>query len=341
MSHEVGLISSYKLTPGLQSLNQERDISKPISIEKFMETGVSMVKMCHSYSYLFINLPGVTRTDFMENERSFPELQKYLELSSSIAKYEKIDFHEQDPAKIYKDVIRATRLGCNISLKNVLQMEGNNTDSFVPYYDTAPRIIKIDFPEMPTHGTSMAEKRARTTALKEFDKFIGYVLGHLPTPEFSMMLTTSPGSGNLEDVMKNEDIEINESAGIFPSVFNVKSRSKEYERNQRPKKIPKPQFKPYVPMQQSMIEKAQIYPTAFSIDFLIENEDILVKVLTSLVVSIALYFFMANPLDKGPALKKGKLVKNTEKQGKLDTLAPAKTTVTNIKDSPERASASK
>lgn len=311
-AHEVGLISSYKLSPGLQLLNQGRDILKPISVEKFMSESFSMVKMCQSYSYLFVDLPGVTRSDFIENERSFPQLQKYLELSSSIAKFEKIDYHGENSTKIFEHAIRTTRLSCSVPYKNVLFVEGNNTDSFVPYYDTAPRIIKIEFAELPAHGTSMSEKRARTKALKEYDTFLGYVLGHLPTPEFSMVLTTSPGTGYQDGVSENANVQQGNTSGIFPSVFNVKSRSKEYERNQRPKKIPKPQFKPYVPLQHSIIERAKIYPTAFNIDFLIENEDILAKILTSLVVSVALYFFVPNPFEKGITLDKKKLRKSVE-----------------------------
>lgn len=259
---------SHKLVNGILTYQNEYDHAINLSLDELDIMSKKLINPCNSETYMFVNIPGLTKMDFIDNEDSFISLKKYIFQSSTAVKFEKVDLLDN---QFYDNLIDFTKDTCRI--QDVINIIGNDTESFKPFYNARKRILKIDYPQLP----SISRTVKRTLALSDYDRFLRSVLAQIPSPDITVILTSlNPDKeGKLDDITPEE---------IFPNIFNHEYRNIELERNNRIKqdrpKFNKPRPKFEIP------KNNEKYVSVFNKQFINENKPLLISIILTLIATI-------------------------------------------------------
>lgn len=268
-------------SPGIIKYREELSAADIVPLGKFSSIAKDLVNQCNSNAYVFVNQPGLRKQDFTIYKKEFISLQTYIFSSSTALDLGRIEVPSNDT---FGELIDYTSEKCNID--KFISLDGNNTDSFEPYIDTATRVIRIDYPKLPE------EKELRSQIIAKHDKFLRSVLAQIPSPAQTIVYTAlEPG----EPVIYGAPVD---NSPIFPEIFRDPSKLNEVEKNNHDLGIP-PQFnKPRAKFQKT--EPA--YVSLFDSQFITENYDLLRLILSSLVgfLVLQLVFHKSKPAVERP-----------------------------------------
>lgn len=264
------LLFSRKLSPGLlkYQLNYEPDSVVPV--ESFKIIAKDLIDQCNSNAYIFVNVPGLRKLDFIKYENEFVFLKRYLNQSSTKLKFEQVKRLSDD---IYQELISYTKEKCKF--EGHVQLNGNNSDDFAPYLDSGKRIIEINYTPLPL------DENERLEAIRDLDKYTRTILAQLPSPDQTVFYTSLKPAPVPEDDYKPTE--------FFTELFE---NLNETESNNRIANVA-PFINKYHPKFEGMknITVSLLNPTFFK-----ENEDLIKCIIAVLVgfmiVTIAQQFFM-------------------------------------------------
>lgn len=284
-----------------------------LSLDRFSVISKELLGQCNSDAYVFINQPGLRKQDFSTYKKEFISLQRYIYSASTALDFESVQLPSNDT---FNELINYVNGECKID--KFISVEGNKTNGFEEYIDTAKRVIRIDYPILPEHP------ELRRKAISDFDKFLRTVLAQVPSPAQTIVYTAiEPGN-----------LVVDDSIPIFPEIFRDSSMMQEIEKNDHDLRAPR-DFNPPRP---KFARAEAPYLSVFDSQFIAENYDLLKLIFTSLFGFLLLQFVIprketiktrARPSskpDKSPAeLKQDKRLANSagsthneDKPGKLE-----------------------
>ena len=248
------------------NLSSRYDPTVPISASEAMKVVGGVLDNCNSDAYIFVNQPGLMRTDFFYYSEQFVSLKNYVKYSSSAYKFEIVDSLTQDTFDKF-----FAQLQENCKIDNIIRIEGNKTEDYEPYLDTEKRIILIDFPELST------DRNLRFEAITSYDKFLRFIIAQIPSPSHSVFYTSlKPGKlSNIDSVIPVE---------IFDDIFNNKYHKGGMEKNNRIFEVP-PTVNTHRPKFAGISSQ---YVTIFDSKFLEENEELL-RIIITVFIGYILY----------------------------------------------------
>lgn len=237
-----------------------------------MKVAKDLISQCHSETYVFVNQPGLSRSDFKQHKQSMHKLYNYVLTSSTTVKFEKIDIVQNDD--IYEELIAYTMDKCNIDDK--IDIGGNVTDRYQPFVEARTRVLRVDFPPLPQQGQYVEGIGTRKDVLQANDEYLRYVMGTLPTPKHTVFYMSLEKS-------EVPDTETSLSYDIWPEIFTNPQRTVEIDRNDRvAKEMPK--LVPYRPRIDTEDDK---YLTVLDQEFIDNHYGIIV-----LIIGVTIAFIL-------------------------------------------------
>lgn len=239
----------------------QNDVTKRLSLESFSEISKDLLGKCNSDAYVFINQPGLQRSDFSRYKKEFMSLQRYIYSASTAINFETIDVPTNET---FDGLISFVQNTCNA--REIVSVRGNDADSFEAYVDAARRVIRIDYPMLPE------DKELRREAIAAHDQFLRTILAQIPSPAQTVIYT------GLQPASHSDSGSLN-TASIFPEIFGDPSRVQEVEKNDHDLKIPRNfnEHRPKFPKTNAE------YISIFDTKFISDNFHLLHLIVTSLV----------------------------------------------------------
>lgn len=194
------ILFSHRLSPGLLRYQENYEPRSTIPVDSFNIIAKELLDFCNSDAYIFINVPGLRKLDFIQYGDEMPFFQRYLNTSSTKLKFEQV---KSLPSETYTDLISYTKNKCQF--EGHIHLSGNNSDDFAAYIDTGKRVIEINYVPLPI------EPSARNESISHFDKYLREILAQIPSPHHTIFLTS------LEPQLVPE--EDRETLEIFPELF--------------------------------------------------------------------------------------------------------------------------
>ncbi|CCH62454.1 hypothetical protein TBLA_0H01670 [Henningerozyma blattae CBS 6284] len=270
------ILFSHKLIPGVQQYQEDYDSILTFHNDELTSIVQDITSHCSSDAYILINVPGLTKSDFLYSKNSFNSLKRYIFQSSTTLKFEKTQILGEN---YYDKLTFFIKDKCRIKDQMIINIRGNNTDNFQPYIDSNKRIIKINYPELPT----LANSNDRTKSLEDYDKFLRLVLAQIPSPEHTVIITSlNPSKEGVHD-----DITPIE---IFPEIFDNKLKFRESEQNNRILDVP-PEFNEYRP-RFDQIESNEKFLSIFDYDFIDQNKQLIISIVIAFLLFIIFQIFL-------------------------------------------------
>ncbi|KAK5782206.1 hypothetical protein RI543_000135 [Arxiozyma heterogenica] len=260
------IMYSYSLAPGLIKYQKNYNYKQTVPIESFKIISEELLGNCNSDAYIFINIPGLNELDFVKYRDGFRFLESSFELSSTGLKFEKVKIDQST----FDYLIAFTKQKCQVS--KILRLIGNDTTQYEPYLDTDKRIIGIDFPALDS-----IDDQVRSETINHFDNYLKYVLGQIPSPYQTVILTS------LEP-----DLQADLSSGLslldhYDGFFNdIISRKRDLEKNNRILDVPIIRNK-HKPLHQELHNH---YVSIFDSDFIQNNYPLLKLIVTTTIIFI-------------------------------------------------------
>ncbi|KAI9739521.1 MAG: hypothetical protein M1834_006237 [Cirrosporium novae-zelandiae] len=153
----------------------------------------NLLSSCPSDFYVLVSQPGLDASDLSWFPRSAPNLRRRMDGTNKDVRssFEIRDvLGEVNSAEIEKSLAEMCRAG-------VVAVDAS-TGSFPILSDATPRVIRLDFPSLPT--TRGAMKAA------EHDAFLNSVLDLLPSEKYTVIYTTS----HIQDSVEGSQIQEND-----------------------------------------------------------------------------------------------------------------------------------
>ncbi|KAI9781937.1 MAG: hypothetical protein M1839_005530 [Geoglossum umbratile] len=143
----------------------------------------SQLSRCPSDAYVIISQPGANAEDFIPYDAA-PHLRQSLDLEDQGSGKVKSSFQVADVVgELDLDEIqRYLETKCEAGVLSV----DASTGFFTPVDDMKPRVVRIDFPALPT------TKSERIAKLSEDDAFLSSIIDLFPTQRYTVMYTTTP-----------------------------------------------------------------------------------------------------------------------------------------------------
>lgn len=257
-------------TPGILRYQEDYDMALTLPRSTFIKAAENFLGTCNANTYVLINQPGLRKLDFLEFETEFISLQRYIKQSSTAIKFEKVDLL---PQELYDDLSEFVKEYCDTA--KVLRLRGNHTEDFQPFIDNEKRVIIIEYPRLPENTSERRE------AFRHYDRYLRTILAQIPSPEQKIIYTSlNPGT-----TLVHESIIPIE---IFPSIFDIKSRMGEVEKNNRVLDVPRLPFNDYTPR---FSEPPSEYVSVFDSHLIEDNRVLLQLIFTILVGFVLLHLF--------------------------------------------------
>lgn len=209
------LLASHKLVPGLKQDIQTPN-TKTQNPQEVTHLFKRLVTECSSDVYLLVNAPGLTNSDMISAKKeNWPHLQKYLHMASSVVGLPwmegSLDFDH------LTDYIVHT---CKAEAITVHSSE----DEVENYVDTRKRVIRVEANQIPTINP------AKDRALMEIDDLIRKILRKVPSPHYTILITSSTAL-TVHPIPQIALDNTPEHFEIFHDIVNDPSRDEERERN--------------------------------------------------------------------------------------------------------------
>lgn len=212
------LISSTKdLTPIKSEL-------KTLSTKEAILSTIASLEFCPADAYILVNQPGLHSSDFEDNGKTVaPHLMKYLE-DAAYFREATIYYDEdtEDHVQLLKEEILSKCEAKEIKVDT-------RTGEFAKYIDTTPRVIVLDFDQLPQSYED------RPQSIRTNDNTLYSVISSLPSPDYVVIYTASPvtyadykdvpdGSKTL-DVDESGDKTIGVNEPVEPTIASPKQSS--------------------------------------------------------------------------------------------------------------------
>lgn len=259
------IVFSNKLAESVFQYNDDYDMATELPGAVFESSLKELVNYCNSEAYVFVNQPGLTLVDFVGYDEEFPMLSKYIQTSSTAIKFERVEGKEIND--IYERLMKYAAAKCNID--DMIVIEEDEVETYKAYIDAQKKIIMINLPELPPIEEENGLTRGLT--LLENDKLLRGILGQLPSPDISVIYSTTNTSTNADDKL---DIGYE----ILPDAFDSFKKGYRVERNHRIIDRQRPGFFDYRPKFGSFE-----YPQFASLDseFIKENQTLILMIIGS------------------------------------------------------------
>ena len=215
------LVASHKLVPGLKNeINSDNLLIHNLtSVTNMIK---KLISSCSSDAYLIINQPGLTLEDLnMKHIDDWGFLRKYLTMSSTVVGLPYVN-EPLDLPYLEKYIIK----NCQAETINV----DVNDDEVGQYYDTRTRVIRTNLSPLPT------KNEGRYQVIREHDEILRKILRILPSPHFTIILTSDVKSFS-HPVARFIRAENPNNFEIFNDIVNDPARKSEVERNDRFHKV--------------------------------------------------------------------------------------------------------
>ncbi|SCU85671.1 LAME_0D02278g1_1 [Lachancea meyersii CBS 8951] len=249
------VLGSHKLAAGLLEYQVQYDNSNVLSQDSFVNVAEKMISRHRSDAYLFVNIPGLTVSDFAQYHTQLESLEKVLKLSSTALRFEDVEV-ERTWEDVFDKLISFAEEEWDITDR--IEVRDNHMESFQRYIDWRPRTIRIDFDEIPSEN--------KGEYFGYCDQVLRHVLGQLPTADNTIILTSLVSQNNTA-VAPAGSHEATGLTRIFPDVFEDPQKKADIEKNaQKVQKrhvlnAPKPRF----------TGMEDTYLSVFDTDFLDQN----------------------------------------------------------------------
>lgn len=225
-----------------------------------------MISRRHADAYVFVDIPNLMASDFIEHRNQMAFIRRRVEDCSTAVAFNNVEFEEDvDFFRLLSDFTSE-----EWEVQKHITIRGNQTSDFQPYIDTEPRIFRINFEPLPT--TALENGRSRAEAINDYDRFLGMILGQLPSPEYTLIIIPS-SVHEVPSELGSEELE------IFPELLQHPQMLVDYEKNNRIL-YDKPQFNQ---PRQKFSNQMEGYLTIFDPDFLEENYDILRAIVFAII----------------------------------------------------------
>lgn len=211
------MVASHRLVRGIkQELKEQNPLGKQDG-----PTVTNMLKhlitQCSSDAYVILDMPGLNVYDMNDDQQhNWQFLRKYMSISSTVlgVPYVK-DVLDLDHIKEY---ISTT---CDAELMNA----NIEDDQSIDYIDARKKIISIEFNDLNQY-----DKFERINQINRNDEFVRRIIRKLPSPHYSIILTSSTKS-SLPPIPQVVIESEPDSYGIFNQITNHPSRQQEVELN--------------------------------------------------------------------------------------------------------------
>ncbi|KAI3406781.2 BIG1 [Candida oxycetoniae] len=213
------LIASHRLVPDL-SLEINDSNLLPHNASSVTNLLKKLVTQCSSDAYLVMDIPGLTFNDLTTGKKeNWSFLRKYLYMASTIVGLPRVE-DGLDLEFLEKYIIKT----CDAETIHV-----KNGDPPTDYYDVRKRVIRINFNPLDTNTN-------RDGQLREDDALIRDILRQLPSPHYTIILTSSK-PGFLHPTPKSIMKENPERFEIFNDIVNDPKHNGGVEKNDRFRKV--------------------------------------------------------------------------------------------------------
>ncbi|RPA93991.1 BIG1-domain-containing protein [Choiromyces venosus 120613-1] len=148
----------------------------------------NIIKLCASEAYILVHQPGVHASDFASSKAA-PTLYTALQATEG-SSFTVDNVYERgvEAESLTEIMTRYAEETCDAEVEEV----DAKTGSFGGFDDMKPKVIRLDFDELPT------ERKARMRALKENDSFLQSVISLIPTSRYTLIYTTTPLSTQIK-----------------------------------------------------------------------------------------------------------------------------------------------
>ncbi|KAI9859633.1 MAG: hypothetical protein M1813_006564 [Trichoglossum hirsutum] len=143
----------------------------------------SQLSNCPSDAYVIISQPGVNAADFVPLD-SAPHLRRSIDLEDQGNGKVKSSFQVADVVGEFdlEDLQQYLETTCEAGVLSV----DASTGLFATVDDLKPRVVRIEFPALPTSNLE------RVTKLAENDAFLSSIIDLFPTTRYTVIYTTTP-----------------------------------------------------------------------------------------------------------------------------------------------------
>ncbi|CUS21786.1 LAQU0S04e00760g1_1 [Lachancea quebecensis] len=262
------ILCSYKLSPGLVQLGAALNGSNALSKSEFSELAKTMISRRRSDAYVLVDIPGLAISDFSIYEEEMESIRFFVESSSTALSFREVNLADSK-TDVFEELANFTKEEWDIDSQVVIR--GETEKDFVPYIDSNPRIIRINFQPLPEEGTSN-NNRSRQDAIEAYDSFLKKVLRQLPSPEQTIVLTSLQKSSP-------QGVGGSELYDIFPDLFQDPQKLAEVEVNDKILHN-KPRFNKFKPKKSSSSEEL---PSIFEPEFVKKNSGLVILIVVSIV----------------------------------------------------------
>ncbi|KAG0138406.1 vacuolar ATP synthase subunit S1-domain-containing protein [Tuber indicum] len=147
-----------------------------------------VIKLCASEAYILVQQPGAHTSDFAYSKAA-PTLYAALHAAEGSSLTVDNVYEQGAEAESLTEIMaRYAEEACDAEVEEV----DAKTGSFGGFDDMKPKVIRVDFAELPMGG------KARMKALRENDSFLQSVISLIPTSKYTLIYTTTPISTQLK-----------------------------------------------------------------------------------------------------------------------------------------------
>ncbi|CAR24475.1 Big1p [Lachancea thermotolerans CBS 6340] len=292
------ILCSYKLSPGMMQFQVELNGSSALSKSEFLGIAKTMISRRHSDAYVLVDIPGLAASDFSVYEEEMEGIRYFVQSSSTALGFSEVNLVDTQ-TDVFEELANFTKEEWDVDIQTVIR--GEVESDFVPYIDSNPRIIRINFKPLPEENTSTPNSsRSRQDVIEAYDDFLKKVLRQLPSPEQTIILTSSQKPSS-------QVIDGSEFYDILPDLFQDPQKLAEVEINDK-NLHNKPQFNEPKPRHSPPSEERL---SILEPQFLEENRGLVVLI----IISIALFFVLQTiQLWRGKPKQPDKTKITTEKK---------------------------
>ncbi|CAH6720291.1 protein Big1p [[Candida] jaroonii] len=257
------VVSSHKLVKGLKTF-----LPEPISrhdVEDVTNMLKHLITECSSDEYVILDIPGLRYDDLNDKKReNWPFLSKYLSIASSDVGLPFVN--GVIDLNFIKDYIVHN---CDAELLTA-NVEDENS---INYIDTRTKVIYMKFNDL-----NEEDKFIRTDQIFKIDEFVRRIIRKLPSPHYSIILTSSKTSEITPipmDMMRSEP----GTYGVFNSIIYDARRNNEVELNSN-YKVAEPLWidRPN-PLTKYLLEKEKSLVKFLDYDLWMKNEKLIMTMI--------------------------------------------------------------